>query len=153
MDRFDEILHAVRRPGRYLGCEVNTVRKDPARSVGRMVLAYPDLYELGMSYLGLQVLYWLVNDQPDLWAERVFAPGRDMEQQLRDSGLPLTSLESRTPLNEFDVVGFTLQHELTYLDVLAMLRMGRIPSRASERTEAHPIVIAGGPETGARLRS
>ncbi len=140
-----ELLHDVRRPGRYIGGEVNAVRKDPARSVGRMVLAYPDLYELGMSYLGLQVLYWLVNDQPDLWAERVFTPDKDMERQLRSSGLPLTSLESRTPLNEFDVVGFTLQHELTYPDVLAMLQMGRIPYRASERTEAHPIVIAGGP--------
>ncbi len=145
MTTFDDILLRVRKPGRYLGTEVNAVHKDPDGCTGRLVLAFPDLYELGMSYLGLQVLYRLVNDQPDLWAERVFAPDLDYAAQLHQRDLPLTSLESKTPLGDFDLVGFSLQHELTYLDVLAMLRMGRIPLRASMREDAHPLVIAGGP--------
>jgi radical SAM family uncharacterized protein/radical SAM-linked protein len=145
MVNYEDMLLQVKRPGRYLGREVNACQKDPAQCKGRMVLAYPDLYELAMSYLGLQVLYRLVNDQPDLWIERVFAPGKDYERLLIESCLPLVSLESKTPLDRFDVVGFTLQHELTYLDVLAMLKLGRIPRESVDRQDHHPIVVAGGP--------
>ena len=141
----DKILARVKKPGRYLGCETNATHKDPGGLNGRIALAFPDMYELGMSYLGLQVLYRLVNDQTDLGAERVFAPAMDYERALREAGLPLHSLESRTPLSDFDLIGFSLQHELTYPDVLAMLEMGGVPARACERTDEHPIIIAGGP--------
>ena len=145
MTPFDDILLRVRRPSRYLGCEVNAVRKDPGPVGCRVALAYPDRYELAMSYLGFQVLYQAVNREKDLWAERVFAPDMDMQAELLKSGRALLSLESRTPLGEFDLVGFTLQHELTCPDVLAMLQMGKIPLRAEERGDQHPFVVAGGP--------
>jgi radical SAM family uncharacterized protein/radical SAM-linked protein len=145
MKEYDELLCQVHHPSQYIGCEVGSVIKDPREVSCRLVLAYPDLYKLGMSYLGLHILYHAVNSQEDLWAERVFAPEPDMERILAESDLPLSSLESRTPLSDFDLVGFTLQHELTYLDVLAMLKMGNIPLRSSQRQDEHPIIIAGGP--------
>jgi radical SAM family uncharacterized protein/radical SAM-linked protein len=145
MRSFDDILRLVRHPGRYLGNEINAVSKNQTDVICRVALCYPDLYELAMSYLGLQVLYDAVNSKPDLWAERVFAPDVDLEKHLRQSGLPLASLESRTPLHAFDLVGFTLQHELNFVDVLAMLALGGIPLRSAERSGDHPIVIAGGP--------
>ena len=141
----DDILLRVRRPGRYIGCEVNAVQKDPRAVSGRVALAYPDRYELAMSYLGFQVLYQAVNQHEDLWAERVFAPDMDMQAELAESGRALLSLESRTPIGDFDLVGFTLQHELNYPDVLFMLQMGKIPLRAEERRDDHPFVVAGGP--------
>jgi radical SAM family uncharacterized protein/radical SAM-linked protein len=145
MRSFEDILRSVRHPGRYLGNEINSVHKDQTDIICRVALCYPDLYELAMSYLGLQVLYSAINTQTDLWAERCFAPDIDLEKHLRQSGLPLASLESRTPLHAFDVVGFTLQHELNFVDVLAMLELGGIPRRSAERKAEHPIVIAGGP--------
>jgi radical SAM family uncharacterized protein/radical SAM-linked protein len=144
----DDMLNRVRRPGRYIGCEVNSVRKDPNAVGCRVALAYPDRYELAMSYLGLQVLYDAVNRQEDLWAERVFAPDVDMHKELEEAGRALGSLESETKLNDFDLVGFTLQHELNYPDVLAMLQMGRIPVRSDQRKDHHPFVVAGGPGAG-----
>jgi len=141
----DEVLARVRRPSRYAGGEVNSVHKHPADMTCRVALAYPDLYELAMSYLGLQVLYAALNREPDLWAERVFTPEDDMRATLRKRGLKLPSLESSTALDEFDMVGFSLQHELNYPDVLNMLHMGGIPEKASERTNRHPLVVAGGP--------
>ncbi len=145
MEPLDAILLRVRQPGRYLGCETNAVRKDPARVLCRLALAFPDLYEIGMSHLGLQVLYDLVNAEADLWAERVFAPDLDMEAALRAAGRPLATLESRTPLARFDCIGFSLQHELNYPDVLAMLELAGIPPRATDRGPDQPLVIAGGP--------
>jgi radical SAM family uncharacterized protein/radical SAM-linked protein len=145
MEPLDAILLRVRQPGRYLGCETNAVRKDPARVLCRLALAFPDLYQIGMSHLGLQVLYELVNAEADLWAERVFAPDLDMEAALRAAGLPLATLESRTPLERFDCIGFSLQHELNYPDVLAMLELAGIPPRAADRGPDQPLVIAGGP--------
>jgi len=142
---FDDILSRVRRPSRYTGSEVNAVRKDPRQVGCHLALVFPDLYELAMSYLGLGVLYDAVNKEQDLWAERVFAPDIDMQAELSSAGLPLASLESRTPMNEFDLVGFTLQHELTYPDVLAMLKMGNLALRSDQRLELDPLVIAGGP--------
>ena len=147
MDVFETILRQIGHPSRYVGCEVNARRKDPAQVICRVALAYPDLYDIGMSYLGFQILYQRVNEQEDLAAERVLAPDKDLEGLLAAHGLPLASLESRTPLGEFDLIGFTLQHELNYPDVLAILRMGAVPLRSFDRRPGDPFVIAGGPCT------
>lgn len=140
-----EILPVVQRPARYLGTEVNAVHKEWENISVRMAFAFPDLYEVGMSHLGLQILYGLINEQEDLLLERVFAPARDMEEELRRRGLPLFSLESHRPLQEFDVVGFTLQYELTFTNVLNMLDLAGIPLWTRERGDEHPLVLAGGP--------
>ena len=141
----EEILPRVRRPARYLGTEWNAVRKNWDHAAVKMVFAFPDLYEVGMSHLGLQILYGLVNSREDFLMERVFAPALDMEGELRKNGLPLFSLESHRPLMDFDVIGFTLQYELTFTNVLNMLDLAGIPYRAEERRDHHPLVIAGGP--------
>lgn len=140
-----EILPGVQKPARYLGTEWNAVHKEWDAVSVRMAFAFPDLYEVGMSHLGLQILYGLVNDREDLLLERVFAPARDMEEELRRRGVPLFSLESHRPLQEFDVVGFTLQYELTFTNVLNMLDLAGIPLRARDRGDGHPLVLAGGP--------
>lgn len=142
---FEEILSRVQRPARYLGTEWNAVKKDWSRVAVKMAFAFPDLYEVGMSHLGLQILYGLVNSEADYLMERVFAPAPDMEAELRKRGLPLFSLESRRPLADFDIVGFTLPYELTFTNVLNMLDLAGIPLRARERDGAHPLVIGGGP--------
>ncbi len=142
---FYDLLCDVRHPARYSGGEVNSVVKDPATVGCRVALIYPDLYDLGMSYLGLQVLYHELNSQPDIWAERAFAPDLDMQAALLKAGLPLASLESGSALSDFDMLGFSLQHELNYPDVLAMLGMSGIPLRAAQRGPRHPLVVAGGP--------
>jgi radical SAM family uncharacterized protein/radical SAM-linked protein len=146
-DRFDHILPLVEKPSRYLGTEINTVRKDPSGVRLRVALAFPDLYEIGTSHFGLQILYHLLNRQPDIAAERVFAPAGDMEAQLRASGSPLFSLETHTPLDRFDIIGFSLLYELNYTNVLTMLELAAIPWRAADRDEGHPLIIAGGPCT------
>ncbi len=140
-----EILPQVQTPGQYIGGELNAVGKDHRKLAGKLCLAFPDAYSIGMSNHGLQVLYAAVNRQEDWVCERVFAPWPDMERLLRRRGLPLYSLESFTPLDRFDVVGFTLQYDLGYSNVLTMLELGGIPLRAEERTRQHPLVIAGGP--------
>lgn len=141
----DRILMRVEMPAQYLGGEWNMVRKDPRGVRGRLCLAFPDAYAIGMSHHGLQVLYSLMNARDDWYCERVFTPWPDMETRLRDAGLPLYSLETFTPLDQFDVLGFTLQYEICYTNLLTMLDLGRIPLRAEQRTMAHPLVIAGGP--------
>jgi len=138
------ILPSVRVPGRYTGGEWNSVAKDPADVDFRTVLCYPDVYEIGMSHLGLIILYHLLNEQPRHAAERCFAPWPDMGAALRRKGIPLLSLETATPLREFDLVGFSLQHELLYTNVLYMLELAKIPVASGERGEGDPIVIAGG---------
>jgi len=140
-----QILPRVQTPAQYLGGELNSVVKDPSKVCGRMGLCTPDAYTIGMSNHGLQVLYDTMNRRTNWACERVFAPGRDMEAQLRQWGLPLYSLESFTPLNQFDVVGFSLQYELSYTNVLTVLDLGRIPLRAEERELQDPLIIAGGP--------
>jgi radical SAM family uncharacterized protein len=140
----NEVLPHVQRPARYLGTEWNAIRKDWEQAKVRMVFAFPDLYEVGMSHLGLHILYGLVNQHPDYLMERVFAPAPDMEEELRKKGLPLFSLESWQPLNKFDVIGFTLQYELTFTNILNILDLSGIPFCSRERT-THPLVIAGGP--------
>jgi radical SAM family uncharacterized protein/radical SAM-linked protein len=141
----DTILPLVEKPARYVGGEWNSVRKTEAEIDTRIALCFPDTYEIGMSHLGLKILYGLLNNRQGWSAERVYAPWPDMEAKLREKELPLLSLESYTPLSDFDVVGFSLQYEMTYTNVLTMLDLGGIPLRTSERTLESPLVIAGGP--------
>ena len=133
------------RPSRYLGNEVNSVNKDPSRIEVSIALAFPDIYEIGMSHLGLKILYNILNSQEWLAAERVFSPWVDLENELRSRGIPLTTLESERPLSGFDLVGFSLQHELSYTNVLNMLDLSGIPFLSEDRTEKGPLIIAGGP--------
>jgi len=140
-----QILPRVQTPGQYVGGEINAVVKDHCRVRGKLCLAFPDAYTIGMSWHGLQVLYQVMNRRDDWACERVFAPWGDMESLLRQHGAPLYSLETFTPLPCFDVLGFTLQHELGYANVLSILDLAGIPLLASERTLEHPLVIAGGP--------
>jgi radical SAM family uncharacterized protein len=141
------LLPHVRTPAQYVGGELNAVRKDRRDVRGRLCLAFPDAYTIGMSHHGLQVLYSLMNRRTDWACERAFAPWIDMEEQLRKFGLPLYSLETFTPLADFDVLGFSLQYEICYTNVLTMLDLSAIPLRSTDRTLAHPLVIAGGPCT------
>lgn len=141
----NEILPRVEKPSRYLGCEVNSVHKDPASVRFRFCLAFPDMCDLGLSNLGLLVLYHILNARADVWAERAYAPALDMEAELRARGLPLFSVESKTPLSEFDAVGFTLQYELAYTNILNMLELGGIPLLSAQRRPSDPIILAGGP--------
>jgi len=138
-----EFLPFVTKPGRYIGNEFGTIHKDHEGKV-KVCLAFPDAYELGMSYLGTSILGHLINRQDDALAERVYAPWPDAEERLRAVSLPLFSLESFTPLSEFDLIGFSLSYELLYTNVLTMLDLGGIPLRAEQRGEADPIVVAGG---------
>jgi radical SAM family uncharacterized protein/radical SAM-linked protein len=141
----EEILPHVEKPSRYLGNEVNAVRRDPASVDVHMALCFPDLYDLGLGNLGLHILYAIVNGEPWAACERVYAPAKDMESELRTRGLPLFTLETRTPLHQLDLLGFTLQTELTYTNILNAIDLGGIPLRSADRGDQHPIVIAGGP--------
>jgi radical SAM family uncharacterized protein len=144
LTNLDDILQKVNRPGRYTGGEWNSIVKDWKGTPIKIILSYPDTYEIGMSNIALPILYDLFNRQPDVLAERAFAPWVDMEAAIREGGIPLFSLESRRPLKEFDIIGFSLGYELTYTNVLNMLDLAEIPVRAAERNESHPLVIAGG---------
>ncbi|MBP2653290.1 MAG: rimO 1 [Firmicutes bacterium] len=135
----------VIKPGRYTGNELNIVRKDPATTLASFALAFPDVYDVGMSNLGLKILYHILNQMSDVAAERVYAPWVDMELVMRQEGIPLYTLENMRPLAEFDVVGFTLQYELSYTNILNMLDLADIPLLASQRSAQHSLVIAGGP--------
>jgi radical SAM superfamily enzyme YgiQ (UPF0313 family) len=141
----DRLLPCVQTPAQYIGGELNAVRKDHRLMRGTLCLAFPDAYTIGMSHHGLQVLYDVMNGRDDWACERAFTPLADMEQLLREHRLPLWSLETFTPLGEFDVLGFTLQYDLCHSNVLTMLDLGGIPLAAEERTGEHPLVIAGGP--------
>ena len=140
-----EILAHVERPSRYLGGELGQARKDLSEVEAVVGLSYPDLYEIGMSHIGLKILYSILNGLPDVAAERVYAVAPDMERQLRARGRPLCTLENRVPLRDLSVLGFTLQYELSYTNLLQVLDLGGIPLRSADRTEEHPLVIAGGP--------
>ena len=141
----DSILPLVEKPARYVGGEWNAIKKAPTELDARIALCFPDTYEIGMSHLGLKILYSLLNSREGWGAERVYAPWPDMEQRLRERDIPLLSLESYTPLCDFDVVGFSLQYEMTYTNVLTMLDVGRIPLRTRDRSLNDPLIIAGGP--------
>ncbi len=144
-DEVLRILSRVQTPAQYLGGELNSVVKDHRSVRGKLCFAFPDTYALGSSHHGLQVLYTLINDDPQWVCERAFTPWTDFEAELRKHNLPLYSLETFTPLHEFDVIGFTLQYEVCYTNLLTMLDLGRIPLHSKDRTMAHPLVIAGGP--------
>jgi len=145
MMEWNQILASVQRPARYLSHEINAVHKNKSGIRLRFALAFPDTYEIGMSHLGIQILYHILNRREDISCERVFAPWVDMESVMRHHGIPLGSQETRTPLLDFDIVGFSLQYELSYTNVLNMLEMGGIPLLAAHRENGHPLVIAGGP--------
>jgi radical SAM family uncharacterized protein/radical SAM-linked protein len=140
-----EVLPRVQKPSRYLGCELNTVHKDLHTVDVRIALAFPDLYDLGLSNLGLLILYHILNQQPGVWAERAYMPAVDLDAQLRARELPLFSLESKSPLRHFDAIGFTLQYELSYSNILHMLSLSRIPLRSAQRDTDMPLILAGGP--------
>ncbi|NVB41677.1 TIGR03960 family B12-binding radical SAM protein [Pseudenhygromyxa sp. WMMC2535] len=142
---YADFLARMQKPGRYLGGEEQSIVKDHAALSCRFVLAFPDLYEIGMSHLGTRILYDLINKSEDLCCERAFSPWADMEAELRARGLPLISLESHTPLRDFDVVGLSLQYELSYSNALLNLELGGLSLRADERGDDEPIVLAGGP--------
>ena len=139
------LLRQVQKPGRYTGGEWNQIKKDPETVKVKVALAFPEVYEIGMSYLGQKILYNLLNRRPDVLAERVYAPWPDFEEQLRQSGLPLFSLENRIPLFRFDLIGFSLLYELNYTNLLTILDLGKIPFLSGERNLTHPLIIAGGP--------
>ncbi|HWQ62228.1 MAG TPA: TIGR03960 family B12-binding radical SAM protein, partial [Negativicutes bacterium] len=139
------ILHRVAKPARYTGQEWGSVRKDPALVDATFALAFPDVYEVGMSHLGLKILYHVINRRPDAAAERVYAPWPDMEAEMRSAGIPLHTLESFRPVAAFDVVGFTLQYELSYTNIINMLDLAGIPLLSADRGDDQPLIIAGGP--------
>lgn len=146
-DKIESILPLVQKPARYTGGELNSVVKDKNAVDIRFAFCFPDTYEIGMSHLGMKILYSLINSRDNYWCERVFAPDTDMEEILRERNIPLFALESRDSLSGFDVLGFTLQYELSFTNVLNMLNLANIPLRSSERGDSleTPIVIAGGP--------
>ena len=139
-----ELLLSVRKPARYIGGEVNSIKKDLSKMFLKVCLCFPDTYEIGMSHLGLRILYDLINKQKDCVAERVFSPWVDMEERLKTNHIPLFSLESKAAVRDFDILGFSLQYALAYTNVLNILHLSGIPLRASERRKQHPLVIAGG---------
>lgn len=141
----EKILQYVQKPARYVGGELNSVVKDADKVDIRYAFCFPDTYEIGMSHLGMKILYGLVNDRKDAWCERVFAPDNDMEEQMRKNNVPLFALESGDYIKDFDIIGFTLQYELCYTNVLNMLDLAGVPLWSKERTELTPIVCVGGP--------
>lgn len=142
---FKEALSLVQKPGRYTGGEPGSIYKDKYKVDVRMAFCFPDTYEIGMSFLGEKILYDLLNRHENWWCERAFMPWTDMKEQMERLGIPLYCLESKDPLTAFDIVGFSLEYELCYTNVLAMLRLAGIPLRAADRDASWPLVIAGGP--------
>lgn len=145
VDIRDDILQSVEKPARYTGGELNSVVKDPSKADIRFAFCFPDVYEVGMSHLGLRILYGLLNERDDTYCERVFAPWTDMEARMRENGIPLFSLETRSPVGEFDIVGFTLQYEMSYTNILNILDLAGIPLKRTDRVKGMPFVCAGGP--------
>lgn len=141
----EKLLQYVQKPARYVGGELNSVIKDPDKVDIRYAFCFPDIYEIGMSHLGMKILYGLVNDREDSWCERVFAPDVDMEEQMRKNNVPLFALESGDYIKDFDIIGFTLMYELCYTNVLNMLDLAGIPLYSKDRTELAPIICVGGP--------
>lgn len=141
----DDILMSIEKPVRYIGGEYNSVMKDPSRVSVRFVMCFPDVYEIGMSHLGIQILYDMFNSMEDVWCERVYSPWVDLDAIMRQQHIPLFALESQDPVREFDFLGITLQYEMCYTNVLQVLDLAQIPLSAVERGEDCPIVIGGGP--------
>lgn len=143
--KLNHLLKQVEKPARYIGNENHIVIKDPDRVRARFAFAFPDLYEIGMSYMGLQILYHILNSREDVYCERVFAPAPDMETLMREEGVPLFTLETKTPVREMDFLGFTLQYEMSFTSILDMLELAGIPLLQADRTDEDPIIVAGGP--------
>lgn len=141
----EEILLKIDHPARYLGNELNVVMKSEAEDLIRFVMCFPDVYEIGMSHLGIQILYEMFNRREDVWCERVYAPWPDLSSIMKEKKIPLFSLESQRPVKEADFLGITLQYEMCYTNILLVLELAGIPLLQKERTEADPIVIGGGP--------
>ena len=141
----DDVLFRVNNPSQYTGGELNMIRKDPAKVDIHFAFCFPDLYKVGMSHLGSRILYHTMNARPDTYCERSYCPAEDLESIMREEGIALASLETGTPLHEFDLLGFTLQHELSYTNILNMLELSGVPLLSSHRSEDDPFVMAGGP--------
>ena len=141
----DEVLLTIEKPARYIGNEINMVVKDPEKVDVRFCMCFPDVYEIGMSHLGIQILYDMFNQREDTYCERVYSPWPDLDQIMREKNIPLFALESQQPIKEFDFLGITLQYEMCYTNILQILDLAQIPIFASERGEEDPIVIGGGP--------
>ena len=144
-EKFSSVLKSVQKPGRYIGGEYNRVMKNKEEVKCRFAFCFPDTYEIGMSNLGVRILYDVLNKEENIWCERVYAPWTDMKEKMEQYGIPLTAQESGDPLSAFDMVAFSLQYELCYTTALAMLRLGGFPMYARERSEDMPIIIGGGP--------
>lgn len=141
----DEILMTVEKPARYIGGEVNAVIKDKEKTDIRFCMCFPDVYEIGMSHLGIQILYDMFNRREDMWCERVYSPWTDLDRIMREKNIPLFALESQDPVKDFDFLGITIQYEMCYTNILQILDLAQIPLEASKRTKEHPFVIGGGP--------
>ena len=137
----EKLLKKVEKPARYIGEEINSIKKEHADV--RFGFAFPDTYEIGMSYLGLQLLYNILNKEENIACERVFSPAPDMEALMRQADMPLFTLETKTPLNELDILGFTLQYEMSYTNILNILNLGKIPMLCADRGENDPLIVAG----------
>lgn len=143
----DEILLKISQPARYIGGEVNMVKKDPSKVAVRFAMCFPDVYEIGMSHLGIQILYDMFNRRDDVYCERVYSPWMDLDPIMREQKIPLFAVESQDPIKNFDFLGITIQYEMCYTNILQVLELSQIPLHAEDRTEKDPIVIGGGPCT------
>ena len=143
----DEILLSISQPARYIGGEVNMVKKDPSKVAVRFAMCFPDVYEIGMSHLGIQILYDMFNRRDDVYCERVYSPWMDLDPIMREQKIPLFAVESQDPIKKFDFLGITIQYEMCYTNILQVLELSQIPLHAEDRTEEDPIVIGGGPCT------
>lgn len=143
----DELLLRIEKPARYIGNEVNSVMKDKSKVGIRFAMCFPDVYEIGMSHLGIQILYDMFNKREDVWCERVYSPWPDLHEIMKDEHIPLFALESQEPVKDMDFLGITIQYEMCYTNILQILDLSQIPLLAENRTEEHPIVIGGGPCT------
>ena len=141
----DEVLLSVSQPARYIGGEINMVVKDPSKVDVRFAMCFPDVYDIGMSHLGIQILYDMFNRREDTYCERVYSPWTDLDKIMREEQIPLFALESQDPVKDFDFLGITLQYEMSYTNILQVLDLSQIPLHAADRTWEHPIVIGGGP--------
>ena len=141
----DDILMQVDKAARYIGNEVNSVNKNIEDVDIRFAMCFPDVYEIGMSHLGIQILYDMLNRFEDVWCERVYSPWVDLDRIMREQQIPLFALESQDPVREFDFLGITIQYEMCYTNILQILDLAGIPLMAEERTDSDPIVIGGGP--------
>src|SRR5690625_1529931 len=145
MKKLDKVLSQVLKPARYIGMEQNSIVKDLDKASVKFAFCFPDVYEVGMSHLGLHILYNLINEREDYVCERVFSPWVDMEEKMREEKLPLFTLENKVPVNDFDFLGFTFQYEMSYTNILNILDLAGIPLYSKERTDTDPLVIGGGP--------